>query len=159
MLVATAHRKNRKEPRQARLRSSWMQSGSVILLWPRAAFRPCYAHRSRCMEPPLPTLQPDTVSLPPSAVPELNDCSWPIGARLVPTCDFSELTNILPISMSLSIVSAAWLISSGFAREAGYPWSMPDDSRPRYASLLWPVRRLILLRGNPDCRLSPRRPP
>src|ERR1700736_1927598 len=69
------------------------------------------APRSRSTEPPLPTLQPDTVSLPPSAVPELNDCSWPIGARTVPTCDFSELTNILPISMSLAIVSAAWLIS------------------------------------------------
>jgi hypothetical protein len=33
---------------------------------------------------------------------------------------------------------------------------MPDDSQPRYASLLWPARRLILLRGNPECRLSPR---
>src|ERR1700716_2899196 len=40
--------------------------------------------------------------------------------------------------------------------QGGCPWSMPDDSQPRYASLLWPERRLILLRGNPDCRLSPR---
>ena len=36
---------------------------------------------------------------------------------------------------------------------------MPDDSRPRYAGLLWPVRLLILLRGNPDCRLSPEATP
>jgi poly(3-hydroxybutyrate) depolymerase len=43
--------------------------------------------------------------------------------------------------------------------QGGCPWSMPDDSQPRYASLLWPERRLILLRGNPDCRLSPRRLP
>ncbi len=107
----------------------------------------------------LPTLPPDTVSLPPFVVLELNDCSWPIGARPALKCDFSELTNVLPISMSSSIMLVAWLISSGFAREAGYHWSMPDDSRPRYASLLWPVRLLILLRGNPDCRLSPRRLP
>src|SRR4030088_50397 len=52
---------------------------------------------------------PDTVSLPPSVVLELNDCSWPIGARLALTCDFSELTNILPISMSSSIMFVAWL--------------------------------------------------
>jgi pimeloyl-ACP methyl ester carboxylesterase len=52
------------------------------------------------MEPPLPTLQPDTVSLPPSVVLESNDSSWPIGAQPALTCDFSALTNILPISMS-----------------------------------------------------------
>jgi hypothetical protein len=34
-----------------------------------------------------------------------------IGARPAPTCDFSELRNIAPVSMSLSIVSVAWLIS------------------------------------------------
>ena len=59
----------------------------------------------------------------------------------------------------LSILSVAWLISSGFAREAGCRWSMPDDSQPRCVSSLWPARRLILLLGNPDCRLWPRRLP
>jgi hypothetical protein len=34
----------------------------------------------------------------------------------------------------------------GFAREAGYHWSMPDDSQPRYASLLWPAETLQLVR-------------
>ena len=52
-----------------------MQSGFVTLLWSRAAFPPCYAHRSRCMEPLWPTLQPDTVSLLPFVELELNDCS------------------------------------------------------------------------------------
>ena len=50
MLTATAPRKSRKEPRQARLRSSCTQSGSVTLLWSRAASPPCYAHRWRCMD-------------------------------------------------------------------------------------------------------------
>ena len=53
-------------------------------------------------------------------------------------------------------MSAAGSILSGFAREAGYPWSMRHDSRPRYASSSWPVRRSILLRSNADCRRSPR---
>ena len=48
MLTATAPRKSRKEPRQARLRSSCIQSGSVTLLRSRAASPPCYAHRWRC---------------------------------------------------------------------------------------------------------------
>ncbi len=56
MLTAPTPRKSRKEPRQARLRSSCMQSGSVTLRWPKAASPRCYAHRSRCMEPLLPTL-------------------------------------------------------------------------------------------------------
>src|ERR1700704_6672380 len=54
---------------------------------------------------------PETVSLPTSVGLGVNDCSWPIGARLALTCDFSELTNILPISMSSSIMLVAWLIS------------------------------------------------
>ena len=36
MLTATTPRKSRKEPRQARLRSSCMQSGSVTLRWPKS---------------------------------------------------------------------------------------------------------------------------
>src|SRR5580765_6716522 len=51
----------------------------------------------------LQTLRRGTVSLAPSAAPELNDCSWPIGARPAPTCDLSELTSIWPLSMCSSM--------------------------------------------------------
>ena len=134
-LTMPALHKSRKEPRQGRLRWSCIPCGSVTLRWPRAASLPCCARRSRCMAPPSPTLRRDTVSLAPSAALELNGCSWPIGARPAPTCDLSELTSIWPPSMCLSMISAAGSILSGFARAAGYPWSMRHGSRPRYASL------------------------
>ena len=50
MLPGGTPRKSRKEPRQARLRSSCIQSGSETLRWPKPASPPCCAHRSRCME-------------------------------------------------------------------------------------------------------------
>ena len=159
MLSAAGLRRSRKEPRQAGWRWSCTPSGFATLPWSRAAFPPCCAHRSRCMAPLLPISQPDTVSSRRSVELELNNSSWPIGAPPAPTCDFSVSTNILPTSMSLSIMSAAWLISWGFARAAGYHWSMRHDSRPRYASLSWPERRSILLRDNPVCRRSPRQLP
>ena len=75
MLMAAKPRRNRKEPRQARLRSSCRQSGCVTLQWPKAASPPYSARRLRCMEPLLPILPPDIVSLPRSEMLEWDNCS------------------------------------------------------------------------------------
>jgi hypothetical protein len=154
ILVATALRRSRKKPRQARLRSSCTQSGTVTSPWSRVAFPPCTPlalHGAAIAD--LAAGHSVVAALRGAGIERLFMTDWRSASadmRFTRIDEYLADLNVL-VDCVGGLVDLIGLCQGGWLS-----LPMPDDSQPRYASLLWPARRLILLRGNPECRLSPR---